>query len=282
MPGFRKAVASALQASDLPPGRLELEITESVFVGDLETVDAIFRDLKKLGVRLALDDFGTGYSSLGYLKHGHFDKIKIDQSFVRGCTENGDINPAIIAAIVVTVLALAIIGKEALALLPRLALVHIGVADILGLFVGRAGRRVAATAEVEIVLEIVARIALVLTPACAIAAALLVLARLVVGDHAEIVVRELEVVLHLHAVAIVLGVLRELLVLVEHLRGIAARPAVDAVQLSAASALVAVAAPATPVIAIVIQGKRSLTATWREITMFARSTDPLPLRHVWP
>ena len=70
-PGYRKAVAAALQASGLAPGRLELEITESVFVGDLETVDAIFRDLKKLGVRLALDDFGTGYSSLGYLKHGH-------------------------------------------------------------------------------------------------------------------------------------------------------------------------------------------------------------------
>ncbi|MFN4019599.1 MAG: putative bifunctional diguanylate cyclase/phosphodiesterase [Erythrobacter sp.] len=99
-PGFRKIVASALEMSGLMPQRLELEITESVFVGDLEAVDAVFRDLKKLGVRLALDDFGTGYSSLGYLKNGHFDKIKIDQSFVRGCTESGDINPAIITAIV--------------------------------------------------------------------------------------------------------------------------------------------------------------------------------------
>ena len=111
-PGLRKAVAAALEASGLAPGRLELEITESVFVGDLESVDAIFRDLKKLGVRLALDDFGTGYSSLGYLKHGHFDKIKIDQSFVRGCTENGDINPAIIAAIVALAKAL---GMETVA-----------------------------------------------------------------------------------------------------------------------------------------------------------------------
>jgi diguanylate cyclase (GGDEF)-like protein/PAS domain S-box-containing protein len=111
-PGFRKAVVAALQASGLPPGRLELEITESVFVGDLETVDAIFRELKKLGVRLALDDFGTGYSSLGYLKHGHFNKIKIDQSFVRGCTENGDINPAIITAIVALAKAL---GMETVA-----------------------------------------------------------------------------------------------------------------------------------------------------------------------
>lgn len=111
-PGYRKAVAAALEASGLPPQRLELEITESVFVGDLETVDSIFRDLKKLGVRLALDDFGTGYSSLGYLKHGHFNKIKIDQSFVRGCTENGDINPAIIEAIVALAKAL---GMETVA-----------------------------------------------------------------------------------------------------------------------------------------------------------------------
>ena len=111
-PGFRKTVAAALEASGLNPGRLELEITESVFVGDLEAVDAVFRDLKKLGVRLALDDFGTGYSSLAYLKHGHFDKLKIDQSFVRGCTENGDINPAIITAIVALAKAL---GMETVA-----------------------------------------------------------------------------------------------------------------------------------------------------------------------
>lgn len=111
-PGFRKVVANALQSSGLPAGRLELEITESVFVGDLDTVDSVFRDLKKLGVRLSLDDFGTGYSSLGYLKHGHFDKIKIDQSFVRGCTENGGTNPAIIAAIVALAQAL---GMETVA-----------------------------------------------------------------------------------------------------------------------------------------------------------------------
>ncbi len=111
-PGYRKTVASALHESGLAPGRLELEITESVFVGDQEAVDTIFRDLKKMGVRLALDDFGTGYSSLGYLKHGHFDKIKIDQTFVRGCTETGDINPAIITAIVALARAL---GMETVA-----------------------------------------------------------------------------------------------------------------------------------------------------------------------
>ncbi|MEL6530785.1 MAG: EAL domain-containing protein, partial [Pseudomonadota bacterium] len=79
-PDFCKLVASVLATSELPPSRLELEITESVFVGDDENVDKTFATLKKLGVRLSMDDFGTGYSSLGYLKRAPFDKIKIDQS----------------------------------------------------------------------------------------------------------------------------------------------------------------------------------------------------------
>ena len=95
-----KLVASALERSGLAASRLELEVTESVFVGDVEAVDEIFKKLDRLGVRLAMDDFGTGYSSLGYLKRAPFKKIKIDQSFVRGCTESGDTNPAIISAVV--------------------------------------------------------------------------------------------------------------------------------------------------------------------------------------
>jgi EAL domain-containing protein (putative c-di-GMP-specific phosphodiesterase class I) len=97
---FCRCVAKALKSSGLAPERLELEITESVFVGEVDSVDDTFNALKKMGVRLALDDFGTGYSSLGYLKRAPFDKIKIDQSFVRGCTMSGDTNPAIISAIV--------------------------------------------------------------------------------------------------------------------------------------------------------------------------------------
>jgi diguanylate cyclase (GGDEF)-like protein/PAS domain S-box-containing protein len=93
-------VLSALANAQLKPERLELEITESVFLGDTYETDGRFAALKRLGVRLALDDFGTGYSSLGYLKTAPFDKIKIDQSFVRGSTTEGARNQAIVAAIV--------------------------------------------------------------------------------------------------------------------------------------------------------------------------------------
>ena len=99
-PELPKIVAKALAASGLSPDRLELEITESVFLNDTAETNRMFKALKDLGVRLALDDFGTGYSSLGYLQSAPFDKIKIDQSFVRGATEEGSRNGAIIAAIV--------------------------------------------------------------------------------------------------------------------------------------------------------------------------------------
>ncbi|MGV1681984.1 putative bifunctional diguanylate cyclase/phosphodiesterase [Sphingopyxis sp. NJF-3] len=95
-----RVVASALATTGLEPDRLELEITESVFLGDSNETARMFKALKGLGVRLALDDFGTGYSSLGYLQSAPFDKIKIDQSFVRGATVRGSRNGAIIAAIV--------------------------------------------------------------------------------------------------------------------------------------------------------------------------------------
>ncbi len=93
-------VTSALASAGVDADRLELEITESVFLGDEPATEAMFRALKGIGVRLALDDFGTGYSSLGYLKRAPFDKIKIDQSFVRGATQQGSRNGAIIASIV--------------------------------------------------------------------------------------------------------------------------------------------------------------------------------------
>ena len=99
-PALPGIITGALAASGVDPDRLELELTESVFINDDAGTEAMFRSLKRIGVRLALDDFGTGYSSLGYLKKAPFDKIKIDQSFVRGATQPGSRNGAIIASIV--------------------------------------------------------------------------------------------------------------------------------------------------------------------------------------
>ena len=99
-PGIVEIVSNALARTGVRAARLELEITEGVFLAEGETTDDTFAKLKDLGVRLALDDFGTGYSSLGYLKKAPFDKIKIDQSFVRGAASKTSRNSAIIRAIV--------------------------------------------------------------------------------------------------------------------------------------------------------------------------------------
>lgn len=85
-PRFADVIANAIDASALAPQRLELEITESVLLGNSTETIATLHDLKARGLRIALDDFGTGYSSLSYLRSFPFDKIKIDQSFVRDAT----------------------------------------------------------------------------------------------------------------------------------------------------------------------------------------------------
>ena len=99
-PGFTDIVTDVLATSGIEPDRLELELTESVFMGDSEATDETFKVLKQLGVRLALDDFGTGYSSLSYLRSAPFDKLKVDKSFVDSCTQTDQNSAKIIAAII--------------------------------------------------------------------------------------------------------------------------------------------------------------------------------------
>jgi diguanylate cyclase (GGDEF)-like protein len=97
--GLEDAVQLALGAANLPAQCLELEITESVLMGDAATLTETIGTLKAMGVSIAIDDFGTGYSNLGYLQRFAADKIKIDQSFVRGMLSDPD-QQAIVAAIV--------------------------------------------------------------------------------------------------------------------------------------------------------------------------------------
>ena len=97
---FVTSVISALSHSGLSPNRLELEVTESVFMREGTGAVAVLDQLIALGVRLALDDFGTGYSSLGYLSKCKFNTIKIDRQFVQGAAKNTPESVAIVRAVV--------------------------------------------------------------------------------------------------------------------------------------------------------------------------------------
>jgi diguanylate cyclase (GGDEF)-like protein len=93
-----QTVAGILAETGLSPGRLELEITEGVLLQRTEETLETLRRLRATGVRIAMDDFGTGYSSLGYLRSFHFDKVKIDRSFVRDLPQRPE-DAAIVAAV---------------------------------------------------------------------------------------------------------------------------------------------------------------------------------------
>jgi diguanylate cyclase (GGDEF)-like protein/PAS domain S-box-containing protein len=87
-PDCVERLAAVIEETGMEPGRLELEITEGVLIEDTDsTLDVLLR-LKRLGLRIALDDFGTGYAGLGYLQVFPFDKLKIDQSFIRRTTRS--------------------------------------------------------------------------------------------------------------------------------------------------------------------------------------------------
>ncbi len=99
-PAFAQFVADALAESGLAPNRLELEVTESVFMREGTAAVHTLERILDMGVRLSLDDFGTGYSSLGYLSRTRFSSIKVDRSFVQDAARGVKEAIAIIRAVV--------------------------------------------------------------------------------------------------------------------------------------------------------------------------------------
>ena len=109
---FVEKVATVLEATDLSPQDLELEITESTIMQEDEATDRAFQELHELGVSVALDDFGTGYSSLSYLRRFKIDRLKIDRSFVARIPNDAE-DMAVTAAIVAMAhhLLLSVVGE---------------------------------------------------------------------------------------------------------------------------------------------------------------------------
>lgn len=99
-PGFHDEVVQALAASGLRPERLEVEVTESIFLRDASVARNALEKVMALGCSVALDDFGTGYSSLGYLRKLKFSTIKVDRTFVQGAAQGSAESLAIINAVV--------------------------------------------------------------------------------------------------------------------------------------------------------------------------------------
>lgn len=99
-PDFHQEVVDTLAASGLRPERLEIEVTESIFLRDASVARNALEQVMALGCSIALDDFGTGYSSLGYLRKLRFSTIKVDRTFVQGASQGANESLAIINAVV--------------------------------------------------------------------------------------------------------------------------------------------------------------------------------------
>jgi len=99
-PAFHQEVVQALAESGLKPDRLEIEVTESIFLRDASVARNALEQVMALGCSVALDDFGTGYSSLGYLRKLRFSTIKVDRTFVQGAAQGSAESLAIINAVV--------------------------------------------------------------------------------------------------------------------------------------------------------------------------------------
>jgi diguanylate cyclase (GGDEF)-like protein/PAS domain S-box-containing protein len=97
--GLLEGVKSALADAGLPAPRLQIEVTETAVMSNIQRSIALLKEIRTLGVEIAMDDFGTGYSSLSFLRTGPFDKLKIDRAFVRDSSSSAD-GQAVLATIV--------------------------------------------------------------------------------------------------------------------------------------------------------------------------------------
>ncbi|WP_258042959.1 bifunctional diguanylate cyclase/phosphodiesterase [Sphingomonas sp. NBWT7] len=138
-PAFVTVVAQALAASGLAPSRLELEVTEGVFLKEGTLAVQVLERILDLGVRLSLDDFGTGYSSLGYLSRTRFSSIKIDRSFVTAAANGAPEALAIIRAVVALAQSLGLATTaEGVETESELAMVRaLGCTSVQGFYFGR-------------------------------------------------------------------------------------------------------------------------------------------------
>jgi EAL domain-containing protein (putative c-di-GMP-specific phosphodiesterase class I) len=100
--GLVRTVSRILEETRLEPSSLEMELTESMVMHNVETAIATLQGLKSLGVGLSVDDFGTGYSSLSYLKDLPIDALKIDRSFVRAIGSGAEAEDGILAAAIIS------------------------------------------------------------------------------------------------------------------------------------------------------------------------------------
>lgn len=151
-PALPATIAAALDEHGIAPERLELEITESVFLNENPATRAMMGRLKAMGLRFALDDFGTGYSALGYLRRSDFSRIKIDRSFVQRAAAAETESTAIIQAIVALAASLGMAttaeGTETRAEFEACRM--LGCGQVQGYLFGRPMRGDAATALIEL------------------------------------------------------------------------------------------------------------------------------------
>jgi diguanylate cyclase (GGDEF)-like protein len=149
-PDFRAIVASVLDRTQMDPGSLILEVTESLFIEDFDRAINVLASLKALGLRLALDDFGTGFSSLSYLRRLPIDIIKIDQSFIADIGELST-GSAVVAAVtnLAHVLGLAVTAEGVETQAQRNEVRAIGCESAQGFFFARPTTASAITAQLQ-------------------------------------------------------------------------------------------------------------------------------------